>query len=472
MADAEARIVGKYCLYGKIGSGGMGTVYLARFFAPGGFRRIVAIKQLHPQFAENVGFVTAFLEEARLASRIHHPNVVAPLDVVAENGEVSLVFEHVLGVSLSVLLWRADEQGESVPLRVAASIMVNVLHGLQAAHEAKGDDGEALGLVHRDVSPQNVLVGRDGSARLLDFGIAKATGRSQITDEGVVKGKRGYMAPEHLVNATSQASDVYSAAVVLWEIVAARRLFPDDSSITERLAGNAAPIPSAFAKGSASEAETTLLAAVDSITTRGLAHSTQSRFSSANEMAIALEAVGVASPREVSAWVERIARDELGERRRLVELAESSNSMLPNPPSSTTSPTAESTLAQSFARPETPEKKSRRGLLGLLAVLVLLGAGALLVVVRHAPGAAMTSPPPALAVTQAAQGEGAPSAVNSAGSVISAADLAGDAGLAAAASAKAHASAAHPPQKRSGAPCKPYVIDKDGRTQFNEACLR
>jgi eukaryotic-like serine/threonine-protein kinase len=486
-ADAEVRIIGKYRLYGRIGAGGMGSVHLARFFAPGGFRRIVAVKRLHPQFAEDAAFVAAFLDEARLASRISHPNVVAPLDVIAEDGEVSLVFEHVLGVSLSTLVRRAKEQDEAIPIRITTSLMVNVLHGLQAAHEATGDDGEALGLVHRDVSPQNVLVGRDGSARLLDFGIAKATGRSQTTDEGVVKGKRGYMAPEHLVNATSQSSDIYSAAVMLWEIVAERRLFPDDSSIANRLAGDLAPLPSTFAKKTASEDEAKTLAALDAITLRGLAHDVAARFASAREMAIALEAVGTASSREVGEWVERVAHEELGERKRLVELAEASGSILPIPFPSTTS----SRLAASPSVSESvsglanvdvvmtpmPRPQWRRRMIVMVALVMLVViSGIAVAMFRHHDDkviAASSSPDTAAtsAIASDAPSSSAPAPVNQAGSAIAAVDSTNAPSLASA-SAKSHSGAAHPPKKRGGPPCKPYVIDKDGRTQFNEACLR
>jgi len=207
MADEEAsapsttapgRTVGPYRLFDKIGSGGMGSVHLARFFAPGGFRRIVAIKHLHPHHAEDAAFVSAFLDEARLASRIHHPNVVASLDVVTEGGEVFLVFEHVPGVSLATLAANAKARGETIPLGIATSLMLNVLHGLQAAHEARGDHGEPLDLVHRDVTPQNVLVGRDpgregDQLKLVDFGIAVVPGDDdpidrKLTNSGEILG--------------------------------------------------------------------------------------------------------------------------------------------------------------------------------------------------------------------------------------------------------------------------------------------
>lgn len=495
MAESVTRTIGKYRLYGKIGSGGMGSVHLGRIFAPGGFRRIVAIKRLHPQFAEDAAFVTAFLEEARLASRIHHPNVVAPLDVVAEDGEVFLVFEHVLGVSLAALVRAAVEQGTPVPPHIIASMMVDVLHGLHAAHEAKGDDGQPLGLVHRDVSPQNVLVGRDGNARLLDFGIAKATGRSQITEEGIVKGKRGYMAPEHLMGAPTQASDLYSAGVMLWEVVAGRRLFADDASMAARLSARPVPPPSTAARVALKDA--TIRHALDTITLRALAHDVATRFSSAREMAIALEQVGVATSREVGEWVGRVAHDELEERARLVERAESPASVLPDPPSSAvvTAPTLgiepmtadvasmrdldtgdPPSLASSA--PASSALTARRRATRVTALLGLLGLVALGgVVLAFALRSRSAAPSANLAPERSAErGEGLPATVTSASASASASTV--DVNVeptapAATTPGKPHTTTrARPARRRSDAPCKPYMIDKSGRTQFNEDCLR
>jgi len=137
-----------------------------------------------------------FLDEAHLASRIRHPNVVSPIDVVATEGELFLVMEYVQGESLSRLTRTGAGEGSGVPVSITRSIVANVLHGLHAAHEATGKRGEKLGIVHRDVSPQNVLVGVDGVARVLDFGIAKAMGRATTTRNGQLKGKLSYMAPE------------------------------------------------------------------------------------------------------------------------------------------------------------------------------------------------------------------------------------------------------------------------------------
>ena len=212
------RMLGRYALYEKIAAGGMATVHIGRLLGPVAFARTVAIKRMHPHFAADPAFVAMFLDEARLAARIRHPNVVPTLDVVAMENELFLVMEYVLGESLARLMQAAATRGERIPPSMVATIMAGVLHGLHAAHEATSDRGEPLGIVHRDVSPQNILVGTDGVARVLDFGVAKAAGRIQTTREGQLKGKLAYMAPERDPRqGVAPAADVYAASVVLWE---------------------------------------------------------------------------------------------------------------------------------------------------------------------------------------------------------------------------------------------------------------
>src|SRR5450432_1251573 len=206
--------VGRYAIHAELASGGMASVHFGRLLGPVGFSRTVAIKRLHPQFAKDPEFVSMFLDEARLAARIRHPNVVPTLDVVATQGELFLVMDYVQGESLSRLIRGMRERGQRIPLRMVAGIMCGALHGLHAAHEAKNERGEPLHIVHRDISPQNVLVGTDGVARVLDFGVAKAAGRVQTTREGQLKGKLAYMAPEQISGNVTRQTDVYAAAIV------------------------------------------------------------------------------------------------------------------------------------------------------------------------------------------------------------------------------------------------------------------
>src|SRR6516225_8996456 len=182
-AAQNVRVVGRYALYVAIAAGGMATVHLGRLIGEVGFSRTVAIKRLHPQYAADPEFVSMFLDEARLAARIRHPNVVPTLDVVATKGELFLVMDYVPGESLARLSRVCREQRRPIPHRITSAVMAGALHGLHAAHEAKSERGAPLGIVHRDVSPQNVLVGADGVPRVLDFGVAKAAGRMQETRE-------------------------------------------------------------------------------------------------------------------------------------------------------------------------------------------------------------------------------------------------------------------------------------------------
>src|SRR5262249_28645152 len=180
-ARREVRIVGRYALYDEIASGGMATVHFGRLLGPVGFSRAVAIKRLHPHHAKDPQFTKMFIDEARLASRIQHPNVVPTIDVVSTADELLLVMEYVQGESLGRLLRASIAREEHVPLRIVLSIMSNVLHGLHAAHEARSESGEPLDIVHRDVSPQNVMVSSNGIAKVLDFGIARAKLRLEET---------------------------------------------------------------------------------------------------------------------------------------------------------------------------------------------------------------------------------------------------------------------------------------------------
>src|ERR1700733_10414333 len=213
------RVVGRYVLYGAIASGGMATVHFGRLVGPAGFARPVAIKRLHAQFARDPEFVKMFMDEARLAARVSHPNVVQTLDLVEATDEVFLVMDYVRGLALASLARTVRATGARIPPNIAIGILVGVLEGLHAAHEAKDDMGERLDLVHRDVSPQNVLVGTDGVASLLDFGVAKASGRAQSTRDGQVKGKVAYMVPEQVQGQPlTRRTDIFAASVVLWEV--------------------------------------------------------------------------------------------------------------------------------------------------------------------------------------------------------------------------------------------------------------
>ena len=180
---------GRYVLHAPIARGGMAQVYTARLVGAEGFNRLVAAKRLHPQFTDDPDFVTMFHDEARIASKIHHPNVVPVLDVVVEGSEVILVQEYVHGVPLDRLFKVALAGDGPIPIGIVIAIIGGVLSGLHAAHETRDETDQPLNIVHRDVSPQNVMVSVDGIPRLLDFGIARAELCVHVTREGVFKGK-------------------------------------------------------------------------------------------------------------------------------------------------------------------------------------------------------------------------------------------------------------------------------------------
>jgi serine/threonine-protein kinase len=334
----DVRVVGRYALYNAIAAGGMATVHLGRLLGPVGFSRTVAIKRLHAQFASDPEFVSMFLDEARLAARIRHPNVVQTLDVVATDGELFLVMDYVPGESVARLSRALRERQEPLPLRILSTIVSGVLHGLHAAHEAKDERGQPLGIVHRDVSPQNVLVGADGVPRVIDFGVAKAAGRVQTTKEGQIKGKISYMPPEQLRGASvSRQTDIYAVGVMVWELVTGQRLFSGDNEgvvVARILEGRVEP-PSHVVTRSRrvplTDETMRLLEALDSTILRALNMRPEDRFSTAREMALEVERTcQPATNSETSDWVEATAGDVLAARGAMVAEIESAPSPQPS----------------------------------------------------------------------------------------------------------------------------------------------
>jgi serine/threonine-protein kinase len=302
--------VGRYALFEAIASGGMATVHLGRLMGPVGFSRTVAIKRLHQNFSADPEFVTMFLDEARLAARIRHPNVVPTLDVVAENGEVLLVMEYIAGATLSALLRAGGQGAGAVALPIIVDTVVSMLHGLHAAHEATNERGEPLHIVHRDVSPQNVLVGVDGVARVLDFGVAKAMGQSHQTRAGQIKGKLRYMPPEQLRGGDiDRRVDIYAAGVVLWKAITGRRLVNggNDGEVIYQIMEGVAARPSTH--------RPEVPARLDEIVLRALSKDPARRFETARAMALALE--GTIEPvtrSTVASWVLQCAGDDIRHR--------------------------------------------------------------------------------------------------------------------------------------------------------------
>jgi serine/threonine protein kinase len=297
----------------------MATVHFGRLLGEAGFARTVAIKRLHPHLAEDPAFCASIIDEARLAARIHHPNVVQTLDVVAHEKELLLVMEYVRGESLAQAMQAVVARGERVPVPIVSAIAIGALAGLHAAHEATSDFGKPLGIVHRDVSPQNILIGTDGLPRLIDFGVAKAAGRLQTTREGVVKGKFAYMAPEQLAaRLVTRTADVYAMGVVVWEMLACRRLIDseDEAAMMGSLLAGPREPPSLYAPG--------LSPALDALVMKALAPEASDRFSSAGEMAEALASIAPpALAAELGAWCADVAKESLAKRAAAVAEIES-----------------------------------------------------------------------------------------------------------------------------------------------------
>ena len=298
-------------MFGAFAAGGTSTVHLGRLHGTAGFVKPIAIKRLHPHLAADPALRAILVDEARLVSRISHPNVVTVLDIVEDDGELFLVFEYVHGATLGALC----ASGKPCSAATVIAVMRDVLSGLHAAHHARDASGEFLGLVHRDVSPKNVIVTTGGVGKILDFGIAKARARQSITREGHVRGSLPYMAPEQLADEVLTArTDVYSAAVVLWEALTGERLFigETEAAIIKRILDHDVRAPSTV--------RANLPRGLDAVVLRGLSRDPDERFASGLEMALALEGcLPPARPAEVASWVMLASSEELARRQELLD---------------------------------------------------------------------------------------------------------------------------------------------------------
>ena len=387
--------VERYELMGEIASGGMATVYLARLLGMGGFQRFVAMKRLHPHLASEKEFVEMFLDEARIAARIHHPNVVPILEVGASAVGYYLVMEYIEGDTLARLLARAASTGKKLPVSIALRVAIDMLSGLHAAHELHDDHNEPVNLVHRDVSPQNVLVGQDGIARITDFGVARAASRLTATRVGQLKGKIAYMAPEQAAGAEDldRRADVFSAGIVIWEALAQKRLFKAENEAATLSRVITEPVPLLFQIAPQVSKE------VSGVVMRSLDRDPDKRFMTCAAFGDALEAAAalkdkVASPRELAAYVNEVMGQEIAQQRDNVRtwLAHSEPTgaaamELPSGviPSSSVSAAAmsipgfveasRSGLSGSLSTVQQPTRSRAPLVLGALLLVGLLGAG-------------------------------------------------------------------------------------------------
>ncbi|NOY92422.1 MAG: protein kinase [Deltaproteobacteria bacterium] len=383
--------LGRYEVLTQIASGGMAGVYAGRAVGVAGFERLVAIKVLHPHLAYEEEFISMFLDEARLAARIRHPNVVATLDISDSDGDgYFIVMEYIEGDHFGGLLSKAARGGERLPTPVVVRVVVDALAGLSAAHNLLDETGAPLELVHRDVSPHNVMVGKDGISRLTDFGVAKAQVRLSSTRAGQFKGKLSYMAPEQAsTGMADQRSDLFSMGIILWEGLTGRRLFraENNAATLNKILREPIPMPSELYPE---------LAPFDEVLGKALCRDPKERHQTADEMLEALEAVaqkmgGVASTRSVAKEVKRWDGEKLAaEAARLREAMDAlghtdlHEAQMPMPREGSVSRV--SGRAPSPAGPEEPtmaarpenvaeQHRAKQRVRGLLALIVLLLVG-------------------------------------------------------------------------------------------------
>jgi serine/threonine protein kinase len=391
----------------------MATVYVAKKIGVAGFERLVAIKCCHPHLRDDEDFVTMFLDEARLAAMIRHPNVVATLDV--SDGEfLYLVMEYVEGCSFGNMFKYAGKVGKTLPPAISVRVMIDTLLGLHAAHELKDADGKPIGLVHRDVSPQNVLIGIDGVSRITDFGIAFASARATVTQEGRIKGKFSYLSPEQAkAQPVTRRADIFSAGTVLWEALTGRPLFrrADEASTVSAVLSAAIPLPSSVNRA--------LPKGLDAIVMKALERDPDNRYRTAAEFAEALERVPIegSTTRAAGAFVERIFENGLKERRELIRQAPeqqrdamrshsrpkaSSESVTPTGPSQVTAdqiteiPAASASMV--VLSNEEIEHRRMRGILA--AAMLLLVGSALGLLLARAPAESKSGAPQTPKTTQ------------------------------------------------------------------------
>ncbi len=302
--------LGAYELLLELASGGMATVHLAR---PTDRRQgppIVAVKRPHRHLQSDKTFLTMLVDEARLASAINHPNVVKVRELGFDGGMPFIVMDYVEGTSLAELRRELSSIGRAIDVRVAVRIVLDALAGLHAAHELKDDNEKPLHIVHRDVSPHNVLIGCDGRSRITDFGIAKAEDRIQTTRTHEVKGKLAYLAPERIDKRRlcTVQSDVFAMAVVLWECFAGRRLFRGDEAVDILQEVMSAPIPTLQQIGAQIPAE------LDDVIARALSRDLETRYPNALEFARAIERAAGPEHSGTSADVARLMEAIFGAR--------------------------------------------------------------------------------------------------------------------------------------------------------------
>ncbi len=313
-ANGGTYFLGRYRVVDEIGIGGMASVHLARMDGPGGFQKWVAIKRIHAHLIEDDSFVHMFLDEARVAARISHPNVANVFDLGKDNDSYWIAMEYLHGEPLREVMRRTEEMGQPMPPEIACRVIADAAEGLHAAHELLGKNGEKLQLVHRDVTPHNLFVTYDGTTKVVDFGIAKFSSRTSNTRAGTLKGKLAYMSPEQVHGeGIDRRTDIFALGVVLWELTTGQRLFRMESDLDTlaKVQECNVPRPSTLIRGYPIDLE--------KIVMKALAKNRGERFRTARELSRALQSLlmrrglFIASD-EVAAYVQVIFQDRIQKR--------------------------------------------------------------------------------------------------------------------------------------------------------------
>jgi serine/threonine protein kinase len=301
----------KYRLLGQLAKGGMAEVFLAQADGLGGFERLLVIKRILPELASDTEFVRMFLDEARIAATLHHTNIVQVREVDIADGQVFYAMEHLHGQDVATTLQRLTERGVRMPLGNAIAIIAAVAAGLHYAHERCGSDGQPLGIVHRDVAPNNVIVTYDGNVKLIDFGIAKAANNLSRTRFGLFKGKLPYASPEQCrCELVDRRTDVFSLGVLLYELTTGHRLFTADNEYELIRVVSEAVVPRPRLRDKAYPRD------LEAIVLKALAQGRDDRYPSAQALQCDLEAFASRTQLDLSAMslsrlMERLFADEL-----------------------------------------------------------------------------------------------------------------------------------------------------------------
>lgn len=324
-ANELSNRLGQFRLLAKLGKGGMADVFVCVREDASSLGRLMVLKLLREDVASDPDAVAMFLDEARLSSRLHHPNVVQVYEAGITDGRYAILMEYLNGVSLAQLRRMASKEKLPFPLRLSVRVLSDALRGLNHAHELKDGEGEPLSLVHRDFTASNVFTTVDGQTKVLDFGIAKARDRSSQTRTGMLKGTARYMAPEAILAKTvDRRADVYSAGVLLWELIAGQKFWRelDYVAVLQKTAsGELPPWPE----------DRELPEALVAVAEKALSHEAEDRYESADELRCAMrkamdELGGLAEVEEVGRYVTDLAGTECADRqRKCVALAESGN---------------------------------------------------------------------------------------------------------------------------------------------------